>query len=663
MGDIYLMHVIGTAGHVDHGKSTLVSALTGINPDRLKEEQAREMTIDLGFAWLNLPGGELVGIVDVPGHQDFIENMLAGVGGIDAVLFVIAADEGIMPQTREHLAILDLLQIKDGVIALTKIDSIEDTEWLDMVEMDIRQAMRGTILANAPLVRVSARTGAGLDVLKQTLSERLAKQPERANLGRPRLPVDRAFSIHGFGAVVTGTLLDGEFHLGDEVVILPSDGRGRIRGLQTHKNKVEKAIPGSRTAINIAGIDLSQVKRGDVISLPDNYQPTGRLDAYIRVLPGILAPIQHGSDIKFFIGASEQMARLRLLDSELLQPGQEGWVQLEFSHPVVAVKGDRFILRRPSPGETIGGGVVVEPHPKRRHKRFSREVLDNLQVLKEGSPEDILFKTSLSLGAGTARALFKQAGLILDVAQPALARLIAREQIIVLPDQNPSGKEREPVGDVSGDWLVLGRPDWDEWRRKLVGELNTYHLDHPLKKGMPKEAMKSRLKLSGLVFHALIQKASGDRLIIDEGITLKLPDFEICLSVKQQEGVQRLMAKFAQEPYSPPLHKDCVAELGDDLVDSLVDSGQLIAVSPEVVFRAGDFGVMVDGVKQLLQEQPLLTLAQVRDRFCTSRRYAQALLEYLDQAGITVRDGDSHRLKSKTDLQPHNRKMGSSANG
>src|SRR4030042_1094498 len=279
------MHVIGTAGHVDHGKSTLVQALTGTHPDRLKEEREREMTIDLGFAWLTLPSGEEVGIVDVPGHRDFIENMLAGIGGIDAALFVIAADEGMMPQSTEHLAILNLLQVDGGVVALTKIDLITDPDWLDLVEDDIRSALKNTVLETAPIVRVSSRTRQGIPELLERLSECLADRPARADLGRPRLPLDRVFTMTGFGTVVTGTLSEGNLQTGDEVEILPPGLHTRIRGLQTHQRKEEIAIPGSRTAVNISGVTVDQIKRGDVITHPGTYQPTRRIDVRFRLLP------------------------------------------------------------------------------------------------------------------------------------------------------------------------------------------------------------------------------------------------------------------------------------------------------------------------------------------------------------------------------------------
>lgn len=316
------MLVIGTAGHVDHGKSTLVQALTGIHPDRLKEEREREMTIDLGFAWITLPAGqsgeaEEVGIVDVPGHRDFIENMLAGVGGIDAALFVVAADEGVMPQTREHLAILDILRINGGVVALTKIDMVGEDEpsrdeWLDLVEADLLSVLQNTVLQGAPIVRVSARMGWGIAELKAALSACLAERPPRPDLNRPRLPVDRVFTIAGFGTVVTGTLLDGRLQVGDEVEILPTGLRGRVRGLQTHKQKEQIAVPGSRTAVNISGVALDELQRGQVVAHPGNYRSTQRLDVHFRLLPDVSLPVKHNSEVKLFIGAAEVVARLRL---------------------------------------------------------------------------------------------------------------------------------------------------------------------------------------------------------------------------------------------------------------------------------------------------------------------------------------------------------------
>ena len=399
------MRVIGTAGHVDHGKSTLIAALTGINPDRLKEEQEREMTIDLGFAWLTLPGGEELGIVDVPGHRDFIENMLAGVGGLDAALLVIAADEGVMPQTREHLAILDLLHIRTGMVVMTKIDLVDDPAWLDLVESEIRTVLDATVFQDAPILRVSSRTQQGFPELLRTLELLLGNLPIRPDLGRPRLPIDRVFSVAGFGTIVTGTLSDGKLALGEEVEILPEGLHARIRGLQTHKKKEELAIPGSRVAVNLSGVDMEQVRRGQVVAHPGAYNPTQRLDVHFRLLAEVEAPLHHHTEVKLFIGTSETIANLRLLGSETLNPGETGWLQLETRTPVIAVRGDHYILRRPSPGETLGGGVVVDPQPKSRHKRFDEAVLKALESTAQGSPAEVLLQ-ALSLSARRQSKMF-----------------------------------------------------------------------------------------------------------------------------------------------------------------------------------------------------------------------------------------------------------------
>ena len=413
------MRVIGTAGHVDHGKSTLIAALTGTHPDRLKEEQEREMTIDLGFGWLTLPNNEEIGIVDVPGHRDFIENMLAGIGGIDAALLIIAADEGVMPQTKEHLAILDLLQIPAGIIVLTKIDLIPDNDWLDLIESDVRTAVKETILQDAPIVRVSARTGSGLNDLTATLVSILSNKPERLDLGRPRLPIDRVFTMSGFGAVVTGTLSDGHFSIGDEIEILPDGFKGRVRGLQTHKKKEETAQVGSRTAVNISGIATEQIRRGEVLVYPNQYQSTRRVDARFRLLKDVSSPLKHSSEVKVFIGTSETIANLRLLGVDELAPGDEAWIQLELRDPIVAVRGDRYILRRPSPGETLGGGIIVDPQPKGRHKRFDADVLKSLESLTQGSPADILFEAALATSIASPKEIIARSHLEKDSANEA----------------------------------------------------------------------------------------------------------------------------------------------------------------------------------------------------------------------------------------------------
>jgi selenocysteine-specific elongation factor len=637
------MRVIGTAGHVDHGKSTLVQALTGIHPDRLKEEREREMTIDLGFAWLKLPDGEDIGVVDVPGHRDFIENMLAGVGGIDATLFVIAADEGIMPQTREHLAILDILQVQGGVVALTKVDLIDDPDWLYLIEDDVRTALEGTILADAPMIRVSARTREGLPELLQALSTCLAERPSRPDLGRPRLPVDRVFSMPGFGTVVTGTLLDGNLRLGDEVEILPSGLRGRVRGLQTHKHKEEQAVPGSRTAVNISGVNLEQVLRGDVIAHPGDYQPTRRMDMRFHLLRDVSQPLEHNTEVKLFLGAAEVQARLRLLGSELLNPGDEGWLQLELQQPLIAVRGDRYILRRPSPGETLGGGSVVDPHPKGRHKRFASEVLARLEALAQGDPADVLLQALLALGAAPLHEVIAHSHLDEKVAAQATQSLFVSGQLVSLESINHTDT-------VLPNSLVISLGAWKSIASRAGQELANYHHQFPLRRGLLREELKSRLKLAPgalgtRLFNAALRKLAAEGLLEETGPLVRQPDHAIHFTPQQQHQVDILLSRFAVAPYAPPTVKDCQSEVGEDVFTALLDMNELVGLSPEVVFRRQDYEKMVSEVRRLLQSRGTLTAAEARDHFNTSRRYILAFLEHLDAIGVTQRDGDLRRLK------------------
>ncbi|RLC64151.1 MAG: selenocysteine-specific translation elongation factor, partial [Chloroflexi bacterium] len=488
------MRVVGTAGHVDHGKSTLVRALTGIDPDRLREEKEREMTIDLGFAWLTLPSGESVGIVDVPGHRDFIENMLAGVGGIDAALLVVAADEGVMPQTREHLAILDLLGVDTGVVALTKVDVLEDMpeseEWIDLVAADVAETLEGTVLEDAPIVPVSARAGRGLDELVEALQSALGRAEPRRDQGRPRLPIDRVFTISGFGTVVTGTLIDGHFEVGQEVEILPQGLKARVRGLQTHKKKIERATPGSRLAMNLSGVDKEDLKRGDVVTVPGWLRPTVLVDVQLHYLPDTLRlhseqasyrPLRHNTQVKFFAGAAETLARVRVLGQKSLPPGEPGWAQLRLQEPIVLLKGDRFIIRRPSPPATLGGGVVVDPNPGRRHRRFRPQVIARLETLARGSPAEILLQTLERRGPIAARDLLSASGLD-EVAPDALSQLLETGQAVVLGPE-----ERIPNPATSGQ-LLAARSWWSELTDRISRQLAAYHRQFPLRAGMGREA-------------------------------------------------------------------------------------------------------------------------------------------------------------------------------
>ncbi|HUF00360.1 MAG TPA: selenocysteine-specific translation elongation factor [Anaerolineales bacterium] len=633
------MRVIGTAGHVDHGKSTLIAALTGTHPDRLKEEQAREMTIELGFGWMTLPNGEEVGIVDVPGHRDFIENMLSGIGGIDAALLVIAADEGVMPQTREHLAILDLLQIPAGLIVLTKTDLASDPAWLDLIETDIRAAVSGTVMDNVPIVRVSAKTKSGLDSLISNLESVLQQKPARLDLNRPRLPIDRVFSMSGFGTVVTGTLLDGQLTLGDEVEILPSGQRGRVRGLQTHKKKEEKAVPGSRTAMNISGIVTESVRRGEVVIHPNQYQATRRIDARFRLLNDVSSALKHNSEVKFFVGASETIANLRLLGTETLDPDEEGWIQLELRDPVIAVRGDRYILRRPSPGETLGGGVIVDHQPKGRHKRFDEAVLRSLESLMQGTPADVLLEAAMSLNIASVKEIVARSRLEAANAETALKQLLDAGSLIPLEAGTPA-----PTSDL----LVIALPHWNALYEKILQIVESYHRNYPLRRGIPREELKSRLKLLPRPFNSLVTNYLSQNILKDTSNSLAKPHHEITFDHSQQVMIQALMRKFQQNPYSPPGAKELQTEVNEEILGALMELDELIAVSSDVIFRKQDYDFMVDKIKQEIRQKEKIALGEVRDLFSTSRKYAQALLEHLDATGVTVRDGDFRKLRQKT---------------
>ena len=641
------MRVIGTAGHVDHGKSTLIETITGIHPDRLQEERDREMTIVLGFAWFTLPNGEEIGIVDVPGHRDFIGNMLSGIGAIDAALFVVAADEGVMPQTLEHLAILDLLRIDGGVVALTKIDLIDDPEWMDLVEFDLKETLSGTVLENAPILRVSAKTGEGVVELINILGGILSERSPRADLSRPRLAIDRVFTMAGFGTIVTGTLLDGQLTTGEEVVILPKGLRGRIRGLQTHKRKEQTANPGSRTAVNISGIDVAQIQRGDVVVYPGDYQPTRRLDVEFHLLPETSHPLRHNSEVKLYLGSSEVIARVRLLGKDILKPGEDGWIQLELQKPVLGVRGDRYILRRPSPGETWGGGFILDPQPQGRHKRFGPDLLDRLEALGRGDPKDILLQAFHSLGVTTKNEILSRSNLDQETANSVFEDLLNKDEIINLDPEQGSNRVNP---------FVVSNVFWKQFTDRAIDEIKSYNKHFPLRIGMPREEFKSRLNVSSKVFNATIKHWISEGVFEETSARQNLPGvpivpvihtpgYQISLSQEQQNSVNRLLERFVQNPYSPPSIKDANEEVGDDLVNAMIDLGYLIPISSDVVFRYEDYHKFVDQIIEMLNNNGTLTVAQVRDAFHTSRRYVLAILEHLDSIGVTIRSGDVRKLK------------------
>jgi selenocysteine-specific elongation factor len=640
------MYVIGTAGHVDHGKSTLVRALTGIDPDRLKEEKARGMTIDLGFAWIDLilpTSGQTtsVGVVDVPGHIDFIKNMLAGVGGIDAVILVIAADEGVMPQTREHLAILDLLAVPAGVVALTKADLIDDPEWIELVQLDITELLEPTRLANAPIVPVSALTGKGLLELRREVASTLGRLTPRRNRARPRLPIDRVFTLSGFGTVVTGTLSDGPLMVGDAVEILPAGRSARIRSLQTHKQQVEIGQPGSRLAINLSGVSTEELRRGDVVTRPGSLQSTQLIDIQFRLLPDAAKPLVHNQTVDFFSGATEAPAVVRLLGAETLEPGQQGWLQLRLAKPLVVVSGDHYILRQPSPSATLGGGIVLSPHPRRRWPRFDPALLARLQTLAKGSPDEILLQTLARRPFVTAKELLAHSELDLSVAHEALTELRNARAIFVL--------------EGGGEPLLAALEAWQNALAQLRSLLAAFHRSAPLRRGMARGEVRSRwqallggVELSVRLFNALVEQAQRAGVVGADDALIWLNDFQVQLTLHQQAMVDHLLAEFAKAPYSPPNTQEALRSLGgeSELLESLIEQQKLMRLGGEVLLRPLDFADMVEQVQRHLREQGSVTLAQARDLFQTSRKYAQALLEEMDTRRLTRREGDIRVARS-----------------
>jgi len=615
------MFVVGTAGHIDHGKSTLVMALTGIDPDRLREEKERGMTIDLGFAWLKLPGGQEVGIVDVPGHERLVKNMLAGVGGIDIAMLVVAANEGVMPQTREHTAILDLMGVNKGVVALTKADLV-DQDLLGVVVMEVEELLAPTLLRGSPVVPVSPVTGIGLPELVATLDRIVRSSELRKDLGRPRLPVDRVFTVAGVGTVVTGTLTEGILTVGQEVELLPAGVKSRLRGLQTHKAAVEVAHPGSRVAANLVGVPTSQVKRGDVLTRPGWLTPVKLLNVSLRILPSARLSLRHNTTVSFHSGTAEQMARVRLLEKDEVAPGETSWAQVLLTSPAAIVSGDRFVIR--STMETIGGGEVVSVDSKRL-KRRRPSVIAGLEIRRHGSPDDSVLAALERQQPVEMRTFVTGFHLPATETGPVVDDLLRQGRIISIGED-----DRRLLLTVSG---------WQRLVRDLVVVVGEYHRRYPARVGMPKAELSGRLKLGG---HspAVFRKLSEDKVIVEKGATVRSPSHEPRLGIEQQKNVDGFLRALAQSPYAPSGE----ITLEGDLLNLLVEQGKVVKVGNGVVLDATAYQKMVAGVVARIGQNGKVTLAEVRDLFGTSRKYAQAFLEHLDEKKVTRRMGDERVL-------------------
>ncbi len=608
--------VVGTAGHIDHGKSTLVTALTGIDPDRLAEEKRRGMTIDLGFAHMRLPSGREIGIVDVPGHARFMRNMLAGAHGLDAVLLVIASDEGVMPQTREHLEILDLLEVRRGIAVLTKVDLV-DPEWLEMIRTEVAKALEGTSLEGAAVMEVSASTGNGLGELVTALDALLERSEPRPDTGRPRLPVDRVFTMSGFGTVVTGTLVDGSVSVGDELRVFPSGRLVRVRGLQRHNEKVETVGPGSRVAANLSGVEKSHLARGDVLALPGAIEPTRRVDAAVRVLGSAPQPLRHGAQVLLHTGTAEVGCRLIMLEGDEIAAGSEGWVQLYLERPIAAAARDRFVLRAPSPAMTVAGGSFVDVAP-RKHPRHDSAVRESLVRRAAG---DVLQEELRKYARG--------------VTVGALLRAT------MAPEADVSKLHARRVG----EWIFSDEA-WQSMATRATHELEAFHGAYPLRPGMAREELRSRLGVAAASFPAVVRGLIEDGRVVERNGSLAASAHSVTLDPTAGAAAE-LVTLLAREPFTPPSLSEAMQQTGatEEMVRALVQRGEIVRLSSDVAFTKNAYESALELVRELIHANGSVTVAQLRDRMGASRRPVLALLEHLDAQRVTRRVGDSRLLR------------------
>ena len=605
------MHVVGTAGHVDHGKSSLVQALTGIDPDRFEEEKRRGLTIDLGFAWLSLPSGREVGIVDVPGHERFIKNMLAGAGGISVCLFVVAANEGWMPQSSEHLAAIEVLGIEAGVVAVTKADSV-DEDLLELAIAEVQEHLQGTRLEKAPIVSCSAHTGAGLEELKSTLDEVLSSAPASVDVSRPRLFVDRVFTISGAGTVVTGTLTGGSLMVGDHVQIVPGSRTARIRAIQTHKRKVEQIGPGNRVALNLAGLQRQGAERGDAVVRDGHWRATKLVHANVEVLPVRITGIEHVLKEKgahlLHVGSAETPVRIKLLEGSEITPGNGGLAELRLRHPLALARGDRFVLRDAGRALTFGGGEILDPLATTIRRR-SRRGLESLNRLRTAEPSE------------------------------ALAALVDLAGIVSIPEALMRSGVASPGPGVVllGDSLVSERR-LQELGRSLRAELEHHHAESPLEKGIARETLRAVLGLEPDTFDALVEQFED---VVSEGPTVRLSLFTVRLSAEQEQMRDEVVATINASGFSPPVTKDLPADAR--LLRALSAAGELVKIDDFYLTRA--LAEEARGrVRARIEESGPITVAEIRDLLGTSRRYAVPLCEWLDDSGATRRRGDVRAL-------------------
>lgn len=621
--------ILGTAGHIDHGKSSLVKALTGIDPDRLKEEKERGITIDLGFANLSYPDGLTVGIVDVPGHERLIKNMLAGAGGIDIVLMVIAADEGIMPQSREHLAICELLKIKAGIVVITKADLV-DADWLSLITDDVRDFVKGTFLGNAEIIPVSAKTGMNIDLLKEKIREVARRVKPKLTEGLFRLPIDRVFTLKGFGTVVTGTALSGTITLDAPVEILPSKIESKVRGLQSHGKSVDKAFAGQRIGINLQGVDRELLKRGDVVVAPGRFIPTRVIDARLDMLTDAPA-IKSRSPVHFYSGTAETIARIIIYDKDEIKAGESCYCQFRLEEPVIVLSGDRYIIRRFSPLETIGGGEILDPYPVRRKKK---EGIEDLINIEKGSLKDrieIRVKKSNFNGCMVSEIEGWIQGDIPEI-RSAVDQLVKEGKLIKSHD------------------VLFHRDSFNSFRDIVKSTLGRFHKENPLKPGISKEELKAKMSFSTARFFNLISMVDD---IVTEKDILRLRDFKASLS-QTDEGIKgRIIAALNKDGFQPPTKSELARQLSisegelTDLLRLLAKEGAIVRINDSIHITKEYYNKMVDLLRDFYSKKKEMTVAEFRDILGTSRKYALPFLEYLDSSRITLRVGDIRKFMLK----------------
>ncbi|MEW6586950.1 MAG: selenocysteine-specific translation elongation factor [Nitrospirota bacterium] len=614
--------ILGTAGHIDHGKSSLVLALTGIDPDRLKEEKERGITIDLGFADLAYPDGLTVGIVDVPGHERLVKNMLAGAGGIDLVLLVIAADEGIMPQSREHLHICNLLKIKSGLIAITKADLVEG-EWLELVEEEVKNFVQGTFLEGAEIVHVSSKTMFNVELLKEKIHRiALTVEPKPAK-GLFRLPIDRVFTLKGFGTVVTGTAVSGSISVNDDAEILPTNIQSKVRGLHSHGKSIQTAYAGQRVAINLQGVEKEALRRGDTVVVPGRFIPTRKIDAKVELLSDA-PPLKSKSLIHFHLGTSETIARIILYGRSELKAGEQCYCQFRLREPVISMSGDRYIIRRFSPVETIGGGEIIDPLSQRRSMK---EGLEDLQIFETGSLSD---KIAVKV---------KRAG-IYGMNVSMIEGWVKAE----VPSIKQSLRELKENGILMQfeDILIHAQP-LGQMKESVIKILSDFHKKNPLKPGLPKEELKAHFNIDSRLFGNL---TASLKEVAAEKELLRLTSFRPALSEVDQTVKTRILELLEKGEFQPPAKEELSQSLKmdqkhlTDILQLMAKEGSLVRINDSTYVTSFVFREMIDRLKDFYSKKPDMTVAEFRDILNTTRKYALPFLEYLDSNKITLRVGD-----------------------